>query len=203
MRLEAKNLSFQYDNGNRNILNHLNLTLDSGERLGLTAPSGFGKTTCCKILAGYVKPDEGEVYIDGVPLSSFKGYCPVQMVWQHPELSVNPKLKMREVLKEGDRLEQRMIDSLGIEKDWLDRYPGELSGGELQRFCIARALGERTRFLLADEISTMLDLITQSQIWNFLMEETKKREIGLLVVSHSEELLKRVCTRIQDFREES
>ena len=61
MRLEAKNLSFQYDNGNRNILNHLNLTLDSGERLGLTAPSGFGKTTCCKILAGYVKPDEGEV----------------------------------------------------------------------------------------------------------------------------------------------
>ena len=116
---------------------------------------------------------------------------------------MNPKLKMREVLKEGDRLEQRMIDSLGIEKDWLDRYPGELSGGELQRFCIARALGERTRFLLADEISTMLDLITQSQIWNFLMEETRKREIGLLVVSHSEELLKRVCTRIQDLREES
>lgn len=203
MRLEAENLSFQYDNGNRKILNHLNLALDSSERLGLTAPSGFGKTTCCKILAGYMKPDQGEVLLDGVPLSSYKGYCPVQMVWQHPELSVNPKLKMREVLQEGDRLEQRIVDGLGIEKDWLDRYPGELSGGELQRFCIARALGERTKFLLADEISTMLDLITQSQIWNFLIEETKKREIGLLVVSHSEELLKRVCTRIQDLREEN
>ena len=203
MRLEAENLSFQYDNGNRKILNHLNLALDSSERLGLTAPSGFGKTTCCKILAGYMKPDQGEVLLDGVPLSSYKGYCPVQMVWQHPELSVNPKLKMRAVLQEGDRLEQRIVDGLGIEKDWLDRYPGELSGGELQRFCIARALGERTKFLLADEISTMLDLITQSQIWNFLIEETKKREIGLLVVSHSEELLKRVCTRIQDLREEN
>lgn len=200
MRLEAENLSFQYDNGNRKILNNLNLSLESTERLGLTAPSGFGKTTCCKILAGYMKPDRGEVLLDGVPLSSYKGYCPVQMVWQHPELSVNPKLKMREVLKEGDRLEQRIIDDLGIEKDWMDRYPGELSGGELQRFCIARALGERTRFLLADEISTMLDLITQSQLWNFLMEETERRGIGLLVVSHSEELLKRVCTRIQDLR---
>lgn len=200
MRLKAENLSFQYDNGNRKILNNLNLSLDSTERLGLTAPSGFGKTTCCKILAGYMKPDRGEVFLDGVPLSSYKGYCPVQMVWQHPELSVNPRLKMREILKEGDRLEQRIIDDLGIEKDWLDRYPGELSGGELQRFCIARALGERTRFLLADEISTMLDLITQSQLWNFLTEETKRRGIGLLVVSHSEELLKRVCTRIQDLR---
>ena len=74
------------------------------------------------------------------------------------------------------------------------RYPGELSGGELQRFCIARALGERTKFLLADEITAMLDLITQSQIWNFLLKETSDRGIGLLVVSHSEELLKRLAT---------
>ena len=94
MRLDAKNLSFQYDNGTRKILNHLNLVLDGSERLGLTAPSGFGKTTCCKILAGYMKPDQGNVLLDGVPLASYKGYCPVQMVWQHPELSVNPRLRM-------------------------------------------------------------------------------------------------------------
>ena len=73
------------------------------------------------------------------------------------------------------------MDGLGIEPDWLNRYPSELSGGELQRFCIARALGQRTRFLLADEISTMLDLITQSQLWNFLLEEVKNREIGLRI----------------------
>lgn len=84
----------------------------------------------------------------------------------------------------------------------MDRYPGELSGGELQRFCIARALGEGTEFLLADEISTMLDLITQSQIWNFLLEEVKRREIGLLVVSHSEALLDRICNRRLDLSEE-
>ena len=80
----------------------------------------------------------------------------------------------------------------------MDRYPGELSGGELQRFCIARALGRRTKILLADEISAMLDLITQSQMWNFLLEEAGGREIGMVVVSHSEELLDRVCTRIME-----
>ena len=196
MKLEARELSFRYDNGNRQILNKMSMTLESTDRLGLIAPSGFGKTTFCKILAGYEDPDSGEVLLDGKPLSAWKGYCPVQMIWQHPELSVNPRWKMGEVLKEGDQVDKRIIDGLGIEPDWLNRYPSELSGGELQRFCIARALGQRTRFLLADEISTMLDLITQSQLWNFLLEEVKNREIGLLAVSHSEVLLERICTKI-------
>ena len=196
MKLEARELSFRYDNGNRQILNKMSMTLESTDRLGLIAPSGFGKTTFCKILAGYEEPDSGEVLLEGKPLSAWKGYCPVQMIWQHPELSVNPRWKMGEVLKEGDQVEKRIIDGLGIELDWLNRYPSELSGGELQRFSIARALGQRTRFLLADEISTMLDLITQSQLWNFLLEEVKNREIGLLAVSHSEVLLERICTKI-------
>ena len=77
----------------------------------------------------------------------------------------------------------------------MNRFPAELSGGELQRFSIARALGRRTRFLLADEISTMLDLITQSQLWHFILEEVKRREIGLIAVSHDQELLDEVCER--------
>ncbi|WP_417039553.1 ABC transporter ATP-binding protein [Clostridium porci] len=198
MRLEAVDISFRYDNGSRNVLNHISLYLEDGERLGLKAPSGFGKTTLCKILGGYEEPHNGQVLLDGKPLSSYKGYCPVQMIWQHPELSVNPRIKMKEVIKEGDRVSQDIIQRLGIEEDWMDRYPGELSGGELQRFCIARALGRRTKILLADEISAMLDLITQSQMWNFLLEEAGGREIGMVVVSHSEELLDRVCTRIME-----
>lgn len=195
MRLEGKHLSFQYDNGNRKILNNVSLFLESGERLGMAAPSGFGKTTCCKILSGYEKPDSGQVLLDGRPLSAYRGYCPVQMVWQHPELSVNPRKRMKEVLKEGDHVDDYIIQELEIEKEWMNRFPGELSAGELQRFCIARAMGKRTKFLLADEITAMLDMITQSQIWRFLIRESKRREIGILVVSHSEELLKQVCTR--------
>ena len=89
------------------------------------------------------------------------------------------------------------MDALHIEAGWLDRFPAELSGGELQRFCLARALHPATRFLLCDEISAMLDLVTQAQIWQFLLEEARRRQLGLLVVSHSDGLLQRVCTRIE------
>lgn len=196
MILEAKNLSFRYEESGRKILDQFSLQVDSNERVGILAPSGFGKTTLCKILAGYEEPETGTVLMDGKSLYSYKGYCPVQMIWQHPEQAVNPRLRMKNVIEEGDRTAPELIEKLGIEPDWMNRFPTELSGGELQRFCIARALGQRTRFLLADEITTMLDLITQSQIWHFLIEETERRNIGMLVVSHSPELIKKVCTRV-------
>lgn len=196
MVLEAKNVSFRYGKDSRQILDKFSLRLESSERVGIVAPSGFGKTTFCKVLSGYERPDSGEVLLDGKPLSSYREYCPVQMIWQHPEQAVNPRLRMREVLREGDEVESYIIQGLGIEGDWKNRFPAEISGGEMQRFCIARALGKRTRFLLADEISTMLDLITQSQIWSFLVGEVERREIGLLAVSHDLPLLERVCTRI-------
>ena len=80
----------------------------------------------------------------------------------------------------------------------MGRFPAELSGGELQRFCIARALHPETRFLLCDEISAMLDLATQAQLWHFLIEEAERRNLGLLVVSHDSALLQRVCTRVEN-----
>ena len=184
MILEAKNLSFRYEESGRKILDQFSLQVDSSERVGILAPSGFGKTTLCKILAGYEEPETGTVL----------------MIWQHPEQAVNPRLRMRNVFEEGDQVETELIKKLGIEPDWMNRFPTELSGGELQRFCIARALGKRTRFLLADEISTMLDLITQSQIWHFLMEETQRRGIGMIVVSHSPELVEKVCTRVVELK---
>ena len=195
MKLELRDVSYRYVKDGQKILEHFSLTVDSHERVGIKAPSGYGKTTLCKLLSGYLKPDAGEILLDGRPLSSYKGYCPVQMIWQQPEFAVNPRLRMREVLLEGAAVEERVIRELGIEPDWLNRFPGELSGGELQRFSIARALGKRTKFLIADEISTMLDLITQSQIWNFLLEEVERRGIGLIAVSHNQELMDWVCTR--------
>lgn len=194
MILEGKNLTFTYKNEETPVFSNVNLKLSSWERVAVLGPSGFGKTTLCKVLAGYLTPQTGEVLVDGKPLPK-KGYCPVQMIWQHPEKAVNPRLRMRDTLADGQEVEERIIRELGIEEDWMNRYPQELSGGELQRFCIARALGRDTKFLIADEISTMLDLITQSQIWNFLLKEVKEREIGLLVVSHSEPLLQQVAER--------
>ena len=206
MRLEARDISFKYGKGTRQILNHVTLMVESGEKVGIMAPSGYGKTTLCKILAGYEMPDQGEVLLDGTPIRAFRGYSPVQMVWQHPELSVNPKRRLRTVTAEGDWSfedtgERARIEAeLGIRDEWKERFPVEVSGGELQRFCIARALGRRTKLLIADEMTTMLDLITQGQIWDFVLKELKRRDIGMIAVSHSPELLEKVCDRVVHLR---
>ena len=194
MMLEAQAITFGYKKG-INILENFQLTMGNHERVGIVAPSGIGKTTVCQILSGYIQPQQGRVLLGGQDIHKFKGYCPVQMIWQHPEKSVNPRLRMKETLAEGDGIEARIIDGLGIERDWFNRFPGELSGGEMQRFCIARALGRRTQFLIADEISTMLDLITQSQIWYFLLKEVQQRRIGLITVTHSNTLMEHIATR--------
>ena len=198
MSLKARNITFRYRRqGQPAVLDGVNLNLEPGERVGLSAPSGRGKTTLCKLLAGYERPAKGEILLDGRPLSQYRGACPVQMIWQHPETVLDPLLPLEESLLEAGPVEERLLDELHIQPQWLRRYPQELSGGELQRFCIARALGPGTRYLLCDEISAMLDLVTQAQIWEFLLREAQQRNLGLLVVSHSESLMRQVCTRVE------
>ena len=198
MSLEAKQIVFRYPRrGQAAMLNGVSLTLTPGERVGLAAPSGRGKTTLCKLLAGYERPVSGEILLDGRPLAQYTGACPVQMIWQHPETVLDPLLPLEASLREAGPVDRRMLEALHIQPGWLRRYPQELSGGELQRFCIVRALGPKTRYLLCDEITAMLDSITQAQIWEFLLEEVRRRNIGLLVVSHSSALLEQVCTRVE------
>lgn len=197
MKLEARGITFYYPGRRkRPVLQGVSLSIAPGERVGLQAPSGSGKTTLCRLLAGYEKPRRGEILLDGRPLQDYRGVCPVQMVWQHPETVVDPLLRLGDTLSEAGAVEERLAQALHIEKAWRNRYPAELSGGELQRFCIARALRPETRFLLCDEISAMLDLVTQAQIWRFLLEEAARRQLGMLVISHDSALLQQVCTRV-------
>ena len=197
MSLEAKNLSFRYRRGQPPVLQAVNLTVHPGERVGLRGPSGRGKTTLCKLLAGYERPGRGRVLLDGRPLSGFRGCCPVPLIGQHPETAVDPLLRLGDTLYEAGPVEEEVLEALHIAPAWLDRYPTELSGGELQRFCIARALRPETRFLLCDEITAMLDLVTQAQIWEFLLDVASRRDLGLLIVSHQSLLLEKLCTRIE------
>ena len=198
MSLEAKQLTFGYrGKGRKQVLDGLELTVAPGERVGLAGPSGRGKTTLCKLLAGYEKPDSGTVLVDGKPLREYRGICPVQMIWQHPETAVDPLMKLGDTLKEGGPVEEGLLEALHIQPAWLERYPTELSGGELQRFCIARALRPGVKYLLCDEVTAMLDLITQAQIWAFLLEQAEKRDLGLVIVSHNSALMEQLCTRVQ------
>ncbi|HIH74737.1 MAG TPA: ATP-binding cassette domain-containing protein [Methanosarcina sp.] len=191
MYLKGENITFGYKK-NSMVLDNVSVSLGSGEVLGLVGDSGSGKSTLCKILAGYEKKYQGKVNLDGKEIPT-KGYNPVQLIFQHPEKAVNPKWKMEDILNEGHSVSQETLDSFGIKKGWLNRWPNELSGGELQRFALARALGPETKFLIADEITTMLDAITQAQIWSTILDIVERMNIGVLVVSHEKNLIKRVC----------
>ena len=200
MTLEAKNLSFSYPH-KKAVLERVNLSLRSGQRLGLSAPSGRGKTTLCRLLAGWERPAGGQVLLDGRPLSQYRGFCPVQLLWQHPEEAVDPLLPLRRTLYEAGPVDRTLLDGLGVRDSWLERYPSELSGGELQRVCVARALMPELKFLLCDEVSAMLDLVTQAQLWRFLLDQAERQGLGLLIVSHDDALLFRLCTRVLTWKD--
>jgi peptide/nickel transport system ATP-binding protein len=197
MILRGNNISFRYRNGGY-VLRGVNISVASGEVVGLLGPSGRGKSTLAKILAGYLRPTEGELSIDGKTISG-KGYYPVQLIFQHPEKAVNPRWKMSRTIAEGYEPDAALMRILNIEENWLNRYPNELSGGELQRFCVLRILSDRTRFLICDEITTMLDALTQARIWNFLLRFAAERRIGILLITHSRPLADKTCTRIIDW----
>ncbi len=197
MALVANNIYFRYDSKQDWILENKNIKIEKGERVAILAPSGYGKTTLAMLLAGYLEPQKGEILLDGKPLPK-KGICPVQLIYQHPEKAINPRWRLQKVLEESSEINEKVLEAFGIEKAWLSRYPRELSGGELQRFCVARALMSGAEYLICDEISTMLDVITQAQIWNVILDEAKQRNMGLLIVTHNEHLASRVATKIID-----
>lgn len=195
MQLKVKDLSFKYNPKGKYILKDLNFSIRQGENIAIIAPSGYGKSTFGKLISGYLLPTYGKILLDNNTISN-KGIYPVQLIHQHPEKSINPLWKMNSILDESNISNKNFINLLGIKKEWLTRYPNELSGGELQRFCILRVLTSNTKFIVADEISSMLDTITQAQIWNSLLEITKNLNIGLITITHNIELAKKTCDHI-------
>jgi len=150
--LKGSRLWFRYGNRQPWVVEDRTVAVAPGEVLGLMAPSGYGKTTLGKLLAGYLAATRGSVTVDERSLPK-KRYNPVQLVFQNPELSVNPRWRIRQILAEGCPPDPACLEALGIHSGWLNRYPHELSGGELQRIAIARILNPSTQYLIADELN--------------------------------------------------
>ena len=191
--LEVHQLSI-VQNGHR-LWDSVSFQVKAGERQGISAPSGFGKTTLGRVLAQWQAATSGRVSVGGQPLPK-KGYCPIQLVPQHPEQTFNPYRTTGESLRDAWSPDATWLARLAVNPDWLTRRPDELSGGELARIALLRALDPRTRYLIADEVTAQLDAHIQAQVWQVLLEEAKRRELGLIVFSHNKALLEKVCSSI-------
>nr|NLD40830.1 ATP-binding cassette domain-containing protein [Actinomycetales bacterium] len=174
------------------VLRGASLQVEVGEVVGLWGPSGCGKSSLARVLTGRLAPQRGEVAAppnDGRARSA-------QLVLQHSELAMNPRWKIEQVLAEASADVAPVIDSGLVNDSWLSAFPHELSGGELQRVNLARALLAQPRFVVADEITASLDALTQVQIWQLLLEGARAGRYGVLAISHDGPLLEHIADRV-------
>lgn len=193
--LSADHISLRYLGNSQPVLHDVSIEISSGEIIGLYGGSGSGKSSLAQVLANQIRPTSGRVLFDDMPVKTGVPH-PVQLIYQHPELAINPRWKMKKVLEEVGDIDEELFEAAGIRREWLNRYSYELSGGELQRFCVLRSLIPSTKILICDEISTMLDSYTQAHIWDLVSSYVKKYQLGLLVISHNSFLLERLCTKL-------
>ncbi|MDY3696610.1 MAG: ATP-binding cassette domain-containing protein [Proteus mirabilis] len=191
--LELKQLSVEQ--AGKVLWQDLSFSLDAGERLGISAPSGTGKTTLGRVLAQWQTPTQGSILVNGKPLSN-KGYCPIQLVPQHPDKCFNPFRTTGYSVRDAWSPDESWFEKLKIKQEWLTRRPNELSGGELARIALLRALDPRTQILIADEVTAQLDAQIQADIWQVLIDESQKRPLSLIIFSHNKALLEKVSTKV-------
>lgn len=177
--------------GAAQVLDRVDIALSPGEIVGLSGPSGAGKSTLGRILAGHLRPNAGCVTIDGAPLAQLAGEAiPVQYAPQLSEMAVDPRWRVGRILNNGGSPDPEALNILGIRSDWTDRFPAELSGGELARISLARLVLPSTRYLICDEITAPLDALSAEGMLDAL-RRFAGLGLGILLISHNETLLKR------------
>lgn len=208
MLIEVQSLSKRYCTKDPFVVKDISFTIDCGETLAIFGDSGSGKSTIGQMLAGILLPTSGQVRFQGKPLViPFRGADrrQIQMLFQHPEVTFNPRMKMVDSMREpynffGISYTRRshcgFLEQFGIYDDHLNRYPAELSGGELQRLALARVMLIEPSFLILDEPTSMLDVISQAQMIRMLQKIQTERQIGYLFISHDRALCERFCTSI-------
>lgn len=194
--LEVDGLHFRWPGARDDLLSGVNLRIAPGEVLGLRGPSGCGKTTLARLLAAHLPWQRGTLQWCGqrLPLQAAGEPHVVQLVMQHAELAFNPRLRVRDSL--GPQVCPDLFEPFGIEPEWLQRRPHELSGGELQRLAIVRALVPGLRLLIVDEPTAMHDAISQARLWRSLLAQVRARGIATLAVAHDAALLAVVADQV-------
>ena len=197
------------------VLFDVSLSIPKGSCLGILGESGSGKSTFGRVICGLLKPDSGEYLLEGKNVyASRDGKKNLQnmlsVVFQDYTTSANPRFRIRDILAEGIRVKERksgkktdrsaeyfrLLELVGLDETFLDRFPHELSGGQLQRVCIARAVACEPEFILFDEAISSLDAHTQVQVMDLLKELKEKLGLTYVFITHDLTSVTYLCDEV-------
>lgn len=217
--LSIKNLKQYFNAGKKNevrAIENISFDIYKGETLGLVGESGCGKSTTGKSIIKLNDITSGEILYEGIDIQKIrkrkdllKFNKKIQMIFQDPYASLNPRLKVMDIVAEGidihhlatDKRDRKkrvydLLETVGLSKEHANRYPHEFSGGQRQRIGIARALAVEPEFIIADEPISALDVSIQAQVVNLLLKIQRERGITFLFIAHDLSMVKYISDRI-------
>lgn len=196
---------------NQPVLDGTDIEVRQGETVGLAGPSGCGKSTLARVLALLLRPWSGTVSLDGGRVTGFRHRAPrtertaIGVVFQQPRLAVDPRFTLREIVAEpllatgraGNGMVGELTDAVGLTGELLARRPHEVSDGQLQRACLARALVLSPRYLICDEMTAMVDASSTAVLVRLVRDRVAAGGTGVLAISHDDALLGVWADRVQ------
>ena len=210
--LEVRNVAKAYGKKNKRkeVLTDINFTLNEGEVLGIIGESGCGTSVLLNLISCLEPVSDGQLFFKGQEYTGKKpkDVCRwFQVIFQDSEAAFDPKMTIRQSMKENlkllasdasdaDRRIDEMVGMMGLASELADRYPRQLSGGQVQRMAIARGLVTSPNMLLCDEITSALDVSAQAMILQYLYELRRQRGLTMIFVSHDLAVCSTFCDRI-------
>lgn len=212
MLVEVKNIHKSYSKigtkGKLHVLKGIDFHIEEGSCVGLIGESGSGKSTLSRLILGLEKPDDGEIKIEDKPVKKWikENKGKMSVVFQDYTSSANPNFTVKEVISEPllalgqkeniDKIVEELLEKVGLPTNLVDRYPHELSGGQMQRVCIARAISTKPKFMVLDEAISALDVSIQAQILELLKKLKKDLDMTYLFIAHDLQAVANLCDQV-------